>query len=196
MSDGLTAVIRDAARGRLPDWTEATPARRAHMERVADLMGEWARDLHLDETGVERWRAAGWLHDALRDAPAERLLPWIDGGLESLPSKVWHGPATAARLERGGCLDGDLLDAIRFHTLGHRSLGLLGRALIAADYIEPGRKAHAEWRAALRARARKDLDGVVRTVVRAKLEYGLEAGLPLGLELVELWNTLARDEKA
>jgi len=187
-------VIRDAARGRLPEWTEATPARRGHMERVADLMGAWAEDQRLDAADRERWKAAGWLHDALRDAPAERLRPWIDGPFEGLPHKLLHGPAAAARLEREGCRDGELLDAIRYHTLAHRSLGRLGCALIAADYIEPGRKTHAVWRAEMRARALGDLDGVIRAVVKAKLEHGLGAGLPLGLELVELWNRLARDD--
>jgi HD superfamily phosphohydrolase YqeK len=164
------------------------------MERVAELMGEWAGGLGLASADVERWRAAGWLHDALRDAPAERLRPWIDDRFRTLPYKVLHGPAAAARLEADGCGDAELLEAIRYHTLGRRSLGRLGRALIAADYLEPGREARGEWRAELRARARHDLDGVVGAVVRAKLERGLEAGLPLGLELVGLWNLLARHE--
>ncbi len=194
MSGDLPAWIRDAARGRLPDWAEASPARRAHMERVADLMEEWARALGLPDADVERWRAAGWLHDALRDAPAERLRPRAGARFRDLPYKVLHGPVTAARLEEEGCVDAELLDAIRFHTLGHRSLGRLGRALIAADYLEPGRRSRAGWRADLRSRAGADLDGVVRAVVRAKLEHGLEAGLPLGPELVELWNILARNE--
>jgi len=189
------AWVRDAARGQLPEWAEASAARRAHMERVADLLGEWARALGLDGPDVERWRAAGWLHDSLRDAPAERLRPRA-GRFGDLPYKVLHGPAAAARLEEDGCSDGELLDAIRYHTLGHPSLGRLGRALIAADYIEPGRKTHEEWRAGLRERARSDLDGVVRDVLRAKLERGLEAGLPLAIELVELWNVMARDEGA
>lgn len=194
MSGELPAWIREAARGRLPDWAEASPERRAHMERVADLMGEWARALGMADMDVVRWRAAGWLHDVLRDAPAERLRQRADDRFRDLPYKVLHGPVAAARLEEEGCGDAELLDAIRFHTLGHRSLGRLGRALIAADYLEPGRSSHAAWRANLRSRAGADLDGVVRAVVRAKLERGLEAGLPLGPELVELWNTLARNE--
>jgi HD superfamily phosphohydrolase YqeK len=113
-----------------------------------------------------------------------------------LPPSFLHGPATAGRLEAEGCLDSELLDAIRYHTLGHRSLARLGRALIAADFLEPGRKARARWRAALRARAPAAFDPVVREVLRAKLERGLEGGQPLGIELVELWNVLARHEEA
>lgn len=165
------------------------------MERVAALLGEWAERMDLAPAESARWRAAGWLHDALRDAPAERLLPWVRGPLARLPAAFLHGPAAASRLEAEGCLDAELLDAIRFHTLAHPSLGRLGRALIAADFLEPGRKARPRWRAALRARVPAEFDAVVRDVVRAKLERGLEAAHPLGIELVQLWNVLAQDEE-
>jgi HD superfamily phosphohydrolase YqeK len=69
-------------------------------------------------------------------------------------------------------------------------LGRLGKALIAADYLEPGRRSRLRWRARLRQRAPADFDAVVRHVVRAKLERGLDSGLPLGFELVGLWNAL------
>ena len=190
----MSAVIERAARGVLPDWAEASPARRAHMGRVAGLMGEWAERMGLEPAERARWRAAGWLHDVLRDAPAERLLRWLSGPTARLPAAFLHGPATAARLEAEGCLDSELLDAIRFHTTAHPSLGRLGRALIAADFLEPGRKARVRWRAAMRERVPTEFDIAVREVVRAKLERGLESGHPVGIELVELWNVLVRDE--
>lgn len=183
-------VIEQAARGELPEWTEATAARRAHMKQVAALLGRWAERMGLDAAECARWRATGWLHDCQRDASAETLLPWVDPPFADLPESFLHGPATAARLEAEGCLDGDLLDAIRYHTLAQPRLGRLGKALIAADYLEPGRRSRLRWRARLRQRAPADFDAVVRHVVRAKLERGLDSGLPLGFELVGLWNAL------
>jgi len=65
--------VSAAAAGRLPRWAAAGEERRAHMARVAALLEAWARDLGLGNRDILRWRAAGYLHDALRDASPRRL---------------------------------------------------------------------------------------------------------------------------
>jgi HD superfamily phosphohydrolase YqeK len=183
-------VLDRAAAGELPEWARASENRREHMDRVASLMGEWAETLHLGDADRSRWIAAGRLHDVYRDADAETMRPWLDGCFAELPESFQHGPAAAARLSAEGVDDGDLLNAIRFHTLGNHRLAPIGRALIAADFLEPGRKSSAEWRARQRDRMPDDLDDVIADVVRAKLEHGLESGMPVRQEMVRLWNTL------
>lgn len=190
------ALLEDAAAGRLPPWAEAGEKRRAHMARVAALLDEWAAKLGLDEAERVRWRAAGWLHDALRDAPPERLRPLLSEPFRDLPAGYLHGPATAERLRAEGVDDTELLDAIRYHTLGWDRLGTLGLCLIAADFLEPGRVQRAEWRAALRARMPHELNAVMREVVRAKVERDLQAGEPVRPELLSLWNALVRHAEA
>lgn len=183
--------ILAAATGQLPGWTEATPDRRRHMARVATLMEQWATRLGLDARDRARWKAAGVLHDTLRDAEGDSLRSELDAPFAALPASMLHGPAAAARLGREGAQDGEVLDAIRYHTIGHADAGRIGLALIAADHLEPGRHGEVLWRTQLRARMPEAFDEVVRAVVRAKLLGGLERDEPLMQGMVSLWNRLA-----
>lgn len=187
------ALVEDAARGRLPVWAVAGAERRAHMERVAELLDTWADELGLDPTDRTRWRAAGWLHDALRDAPADALRSLVPESLRALPGKLLHGPAAAERLRREGVADEELLQAVASHTIGNADLGALGRALYVADFLEPGRPFLAQWRAALRARMPAERDAVLTEIVRARIDNLLERSTPVRAETIALWNALARE---
>jgi len=187
-------LLERAARGVLPEWAEVKPARYEHMRRVAGLLEEWATALALSAIDRMRWSAAGWLHDALRDAPRERMLPWVDAPFRGMPAAFLHGPAAAGRLAIDGIQDDELLDAIRYHTLGRSRLGVLGRALIAADFLEPGRRTLQERRASLRQRMPGDFDAVVLEVVRARLTHAVEVGSALRPEMVGMWNEMVVDE--
>jgi 2-amino-4-hydroxy-6-hydroxymethyldihydropteridine diphosphokinase len=87
-------------------------------------------------------------------------------------------------------LDGELLVALTYHTVGHASLGTLGRALYAADFLEPGRAFLPEWRAGLRARMPQQLDAVTRDIVAARVNHLVDRGLELLPDTVEFWNAL------
>ena len=173
----LSPTVRAAARGELPEWARASQKRRAHIGRVAALLGEWAAALGLPEDERTRWLAAGWLHDALREADPEELRPRVPEEFRTLPGKLLHGPAAAERL--AGQADEELLDAIRYHTLGSARFGRLGRALYLADFLEPGRRYEPEWTAALRARMPHEMDAVLREVVRARVRHVEESGSTL-----------------
>jgi HD superfamily phosphohydrolase YqeK len=82
-----------------------------------------------------------------------------------------HGPAAAERLREEGVADEELLAAVAYHTIGDPSFGQLGRALYAADFLEPGRTFRAEWRAELRERVPAELDAVVLEVARARVAH-------------------------
>jgi 2-amino-4-hydroxy-6-hydroxymethyldihydropteridine diphosphokinase len=101
-----------------------------------------------------------------------------------------HGPAAAERLRRQGEDRLDLLNAVRFHTVGSGDWGRLGRALYMADYLEPGRKFSRGDRAYLAAQVPHDFDGTFRQVVRARLEWSLREGMRLYPEAVALWNAV------
>jgi HD superfamily phosphohydrolase YqeK len=188
MSGGATtseppgALVRAAARGELPAWARISGRRRAHVARVAALMGEWARALGLPADEEVRWRAAGWLHDVHRETPPEALRPLVAPAFADLPPKLLHGPAAAELL--AGEADAELLDAIRYHTLGSPRFGRLGRALYLADFLEPGRRFRPEWTASLRARMPGAMDDVLREVVRARVEHVRGSGSTLHPETV------------
>jgi 2-amino-4-hydroxy-6-hydroxymethyldihydropteridine diphosphokinase len=187
----MSASLREAELGRLPDWAQVDEKRRAHIARVAALMEEWARARDLDEATVRRWRAAGWLHDALRTADPETLRPLVPSHLQDLAPSLLHGPAAAERLRAEGVTDEALLLAIGFHTIGHVRLDACGRALFAADYLEPGRKFGQAERAALRARMPHDIDSVLPVILRARIAHLLEAGHRIRAETLDFWNSIA-----
>ncbi len=154
-------------------------------------MAVWAGELALDERDRTRWTAAGWLHDALRDADSGELCS--EAG--DFPAKVRHGPAAAARLRKAGVNDDELLDAISFHSLGRDGLGQLGRLLYLADYLEPTRTFDPVENAALRARLPADEHAVLRLVCARRLSDTLGRGIPLHPASVSFWNQLAGEHE-
>jgi 2-amino-4-hydroxy-6-hydroxymethyldihydropteridine diphosphokinase len=102
-----------------------------------------------------------------------------------------HGPAAAVRLEREGEKRTDVLEAVRWHTVGNGTWARTGRALYMADFLEPGRSFARADRAFLSAHVPSDFDGVFRQVVRQRLEWSLREGNRLYPETVALWNDVA-----
>jgi 2-amino-4-hydroxy-6-hydroxymethyldihydropteridine diphosphokinase len=163
------------------------------MARVSRLLGEWAEGLGLDDDDRTRWRAAGYLHDALRDADPETLRPRVPLSDQSLPAPLLHGPAAAERLRIDGLEDGAILTAVAWHTLGDPRFGRLGRALYSADFLEPGRRYLPEWREGLRARMPDDLAGVTLEVARTRISHWLDRHRPLFACSVAFWNRLVEE---
>jgi 2-amino-4-hydroxy-6-hydroxymethyldihydropteridine diphosphokinase len=172
----------------LPAWAQVTEKRRAHIGRVTALLEAWAPSVARDADEAAAMRDAGLWHDGLRDAP-EPLLRELAGDAVA-PVDVLHGPAAATLLTRTGESRLDLLDAIRWHTLGSPHWGTVGRSLYMADFLEPGRKFSTVDRAFLAAQVPHDFSGVFRQVVRMRLEWSLREGKELFPETVELWNTV------
>lgn len=154
-------------------------------------MDLYAHALGLGEGERARWRAAAWLHDALRDADPEELRPSVPAHFRAAPGPLLHGPAVAARLEREGVDDAALLLALRYHTVGHAALDRLGRFLYVADFLEPGRTFLDEWRAELRAALPDDVERVLREVAGARIRHLIAEGRQVRPESLGLWNSLA-----
>lgn len=172
----------------LPSWAVAGEKRRAHIERVVALLASWSAGLQHDAATAAAWRDAGAWHDALRDVPPRKLgAPAVD---PSLPDGAWHGPAAADRLRADGERRTDVLEAITWHTVGEATWGATGRALFCADFLEPGRSFHQAERATLAARFPSDPDGVLREVVRMRLDKALRAGDPIHPRTQALWEAV------
>jgi 2-amino-4-hydroxy-6-hydroxymethyldihydropteridine diphosphokinase len=196
MTDSVPPVLRAAARGELPDWARADQPRRRHSASVAGLMAGWAKALALPDAEQERWRAAAWLHDALRLAGPSELLPLVPQEFRDLPARMLHGPAAAARLRQDGVSDEALLLAISHHTIGHPAFDILGKALYAADFLEPGRTFDPLLRAGLRARMPAGMAEVVPAIVRLRLIHLLRSGRRIRAETLAFWNRLAEQADA
>ena len=177
-----------AASIELPPWAAVGEKRRRHIVRVTAMLEEWAAAMALGAAARAAWRDAGRLHDALRDAP-EQALRALTGDADS-PAPLLHGPAVAARLIADGETRTEVLDAIRWHTLGRAEWERTGRALYMADFLEPGRKFDVELRAALAADVPADFDGAFRRVVRHRIEWTVREGKALHAETARLWNAV------
>jgi 2-amino-4-hydroxy-6-hydroxymethyldihydropteridine diphosphokinase len=164
------------------------------MARVAELLESWARARGEPPEEVARWAAAGNLHDTLREENPDRLKSQVDPVFLGLPGKALHGPGAARRLRDEGVADEELLHAIAYHTLGSPGFGILGLALYAADFLEPGRKLREKWRGNLRKRAPAELEQVVKEILSARIRYLLEKGRPLRSETVAFWNRISEGQ--
>jgi HD superfamily phosphohydrolase YqeK len=184
------ALLEAAAAGTLPEWARVNNQRYAHAERVALLLGEWAAALELSPEERTRWKAAGYLHDALRDAPPAELRPLVPPAFAHLAGPALHGPAAATMLRQDGVDDESLLRAITCHTIGHPEFDELGRALYIADYIEPGRKYTPARLAEMRARMPRERAAVLLDVLNARMARQLSEGRPIRAETAAFWNVV------
>lgn len=176
----------DASALQLPAWARVSEKRRGHIARVTTLLDTWSCELGLSLSECAAWHDAGQWHDALRDASESELR--ATSGDHEHPVTMLHGPAAAIRLAGDGESRVDVLEAIRWHTLGAADWSRTGRALYMADFLEPGRPFSNADRAFLAAHVPDDFDGVFRQVVRARIEWTVREGKLLYPETAALWN--------
>ena len=171
-----------------PSWSVMSAKRRDHVSRVVDMLAGWALALSVDDTETRAWLDAGAWHDALRDCdePALRLMT----GDRERPFGMLHGPAAAIRLSTEGEARSDVLEAIRWHTIGNVQWTRTGRALYMADFLEPGRGFMQTDRRFLAERVPDAFDEVFRQVVRVRIEWTLRESKGLAPETVALWNAV------
>jgi len=135
--DELAAALE----GRLDAALSAGRAR--HSRGVAALAAELC-----GRNGVEpsRGLVAGLSHDLCKELPLEEQRelagrsPYFGGRAGLLGPELLHGPAAAYLLARDFGLDeGDILEAVAYHTVGRPDMGKLDIIVYCADKIEPGR---------------------------------------------------------
>lgn len=111
-----------------------------HSLGSAQCAAELAVKFGLDE---KRAYIAGLLHDCAKCLEKEKLIE-IAQNIEDLEDdektniKVVHAPVSAYLAETEfGITDKEILDSIRWHTLGHKEMGLFEKVVFLADKIEP-----------------------------------------------------------
>ncbi|HRP07478.1 MAG TPA: hypothetical protein PLL69_03230 [Gemmatimonadales bacterium] len=166
----------EPAQGGLPPWAVVSPGRAEHVARVAALLDQWAVAMQLDSLERNRWSRAAWLHDALRNADEAVLRAMLPDNDEPYP--LLHGPAAAQRAAAEGETDAAVLEAVRWHTVGCAGWALTGRALYAADFLEPGRPFLQAERAELAAAWPGDPDGVLVRIVSLRTTHQAARGRP------------------
>ncbi len=97
-------------------------------------------------------------------------------------------------VEKFAVTDLEVLEAIRNHTTGNPSMGIISQILYVADFAEPARTHRTAD--VVRKLAYTDLAGAVHHVARAKIEHLLEKGVMIHPNTLHTYNsTLAYVEK-
>lgn len=161
--------------------------RREHSFRVALLAAECAPRFEIPQ---DQAILASALHDCGKCVPLDS--PLLEGFTlpEGVPAPVVHQYTGAYLAEHVfGVADGEVLDAIRYHTSGRENMTALGKLVFLADLLEAGRSF--EWIEPLREALRRDLDECLLLCLERQVAYlksGGEAVYPLTQRAYE-WIT-------
>ena len=151
----------------------------------------------LDE---QKGKLAGIAHDIFREVPlTETIIHSLNDGYplcnEELKNPVLlHGRLGADLLKNTfGIKDEEILQAVRWHTLGHPDMGKLGQVLFIADYIEPGRE---HINTAFRDKiSNLDLDDMTLVILNKQIAYLRSCGFHISKQTMLLHDKLSNKEK-
>lgn len=114
-----------------------------HTKLVLKSALKLAKQLELD---LKKAETAALLHDIAKSKSSLELKKilrnskWEPDDLELGIVPVLHAPAGAVMAEESfGVTDSEILEAIRFHTLGHPEMGKIAQVIYAADFISEDR---------------------------------------------------------
>jgi predicted HD superfamily hydrolase involved in NAD metabolism len=190
-TDRVAAAVRRLEE-RAPLASRMTPDRWRHTLSVARTAERLAAALGWDEAARERAVTAALLHDAAKDLPEEEQRALAGADRRDDPAPLVHAAAGARLAAAAFCVDDpEVAAAIAAHPTGSATPSALERLLVAADFLEPGRRHRgAEDRALLDAALRGEvaLEELFRRVLARKIAALLERGRPLHPRSLEAWN--------
>ena len=148
-----------------------------HVERGANCAKELA-EKHLPKE-VERVVASAWLHDVAKFFELEKMIQLIKDKYpevqneQSKSTAILHGFAGAEfireNFELFGIEDEEILDGVKYHTIGKENMTTLSKIVYLADAIESARM----WEGVDIARelAKTNLDEAIKFEIDEKLKY-------------------------
>lgn len=167
-----------------------TRKRYIHSVNVAEAAAELAALYGAD---AESAYVAGLLHDICKDMPCacqrgyalDCRFPMSREEARSKP--LWHAPA-GAHYAQGvlGIGDGEILAAIRYHTVGRAEMSRLEEIVYTADLISADRKYKDASR--IRKLAYLDLDAAMLEILRFSIESVIKKGVALPPVTVQAYN--------
>jgi predicted HD superfamily hydrolase involved in NAD metabolism len=180
--------------------------RYSHCLRVAQAAKEIADHHNLDS---EKAYLAGLLHDLAREMDLDQQKEIIENNNIELREDelncigIWHGfvGAILAR-EEFGIEDPEILEAIQFHSVGDKNMGVIAKIIYITDIIEPERKEPEEEKKLLesiRNIVKEDINKALLEAVLVRINTSAYHGtivLSRGVELRdELVKLVSEDKK-
>lgn len=159
-------------------------------QRLAELYGE----------DPEKAYFAGLMHDVCKELPAEeqeelvRASSFVVSKEELVTKPVWHGIAGAYFLQvRMGVTDPDVLNAVRYHTVGRAGMTRLEEIVYLADLISEDRTYDGVEQ--MRQLCLTSINAAMLAGIRFSMETTLKKGGYLPPVTVEAYNQYIFCEK-
>ena len=166
-----------------------------HVERVAKCAVELAK---IYGVPVEKVEASAWLHDVAKFFDLSVMIDLTKGKYPEVADKmsqstaVLHGFAGAEfvrqNYEMFGIDDEEILDGIKYHTIGSENMNMIAKIVYLADAIEEKRS----WEGVEKARelAKIDLDKAIKFEIEEKLKYLLSKDSIIHPNVIKLRNSI------
>lgn len=170
--------------------------RYAHVERVVISAEELAK-IYLPNK-IEKVIISAWLHDVAKFFDMELMLELIGekypevNGKDSRSKAILHGFAGAEFVRKNFHIfevdDEEILDGIKYHTIGSGNMTILSKIVYLADAIESGRK----WEGVEKARelSKISLDAGIKYEIDEKLKHLMEKDTIIHPNIILFRNSL------
>jgi len=167
-----------------------SPHRYKHSENVMEVAVKLAKKYGAD---ASKATIAGLLHDCAKGKSTAELLELCKkfsievDEYKKLHPELLHDEVGAFIAKTDyGIEDEEILNAIRFHTMGRENMSLLEKIIFIADYIEPGRNFPGVE--TIRKLAYEDLDKSILQALDTTLIYLIRIGAIIHPDTVKTRN--------
>ena len=166
-----------------------------HVKRVTKCAVEMAK---IYGVPVEKVEASAWLHDVAKFFNLSVMVDLTRGKYPEVADKmsqstaVLHGFAGAEFVRQNydlfGVDDEEILDGIKYHTIGCENMSTLAKIIYLADAIEEKRS----WEGVEKARelAKTDLDEAIKFEIEEKLKYLLAKDSIIHPNVIKFRNSI------
>ena len=166
-----------------------------HVKRVVKCAVELAK---IYGVPVEKVEASAWLHDVAKFFDLSVMIDLTKGKYPEVADKmsqstaVLHGFAGAEFVRQNyelfGIDDEEILDGIKYHTIGCENMNTLAKIVYLADAIEEKRS----WEGVEKARelAKTDLDEAIKFEIEEKLKYLLAKDSIIHPNVIKFRNSI------
>ncbi|WP_314393292.1 bis(5'-nucleosyl)-tetraphosphatase (symmetrical) YqeK [Leptotrichia shahii] len=166
-----------------------------HVKRVTKCAVEMAK---IYGVPVEKVEASAWLHDVAKFFDLSVMIDLTKGKYPEVADKmsqstaVLHGFAGAEFVRQNydlfGVDDEEILDGIKYHTIGCENMNTLAKIVYLADAIEEKRS----WEGVEKARelAKTDLDEAIKFEIEEKLKYLLAKDSIIHPNVIKFRNSI------
>lgn len=169
-----------------------------HILRVKDMAVQLAKIYNVDEEKIE---VAALLHDCAKFFDDELAFNLISSEYKNEVvepfkiNQILHGFAGAEYVKKHfNILDEDILDAIRYHTIGKKGLSLFSKIIYLADAIEIGR--NYENVDIIRTLAKNDINVAILLEIDTKIKHLIEKKSLIHPRTIEFRNELIKEYNA